>query len=345
MKYNDIDWPAVQRDPAIPAGRHSMIFTDPILIKEWIGYDLPKGCCVKVFRHEDWQGTPFDTAAVIQNIFWIHGFAPRVLEIRSTIEDGKTFWWFVIEYIEGSNETGDIGRLYSIASIHHIDLYNGGHDEVKMTKDNWRGGKYLDFGGAYFEDEELYKKELIERIKKTTHFGKLYKGEIASYQSIEGWGIDGKRKTEYRVQQMGLHGIDFKGKTVLDIGCNLGMMMHYARTRGASEICGYDTLPNVLVAREFANYNKIFDLHFQSSDLSKRVPDHKADIVFFLAMSMYVGFPSWIREVTNEVLIYEGHGHEDAEETRKKLGQHFSSVESIGATEDRDVRPLFICRV
>lgn len=60
-------------------------------------------------------------------------------------------------------------------------------------------------------------------------------------------------------------------------------------------------------------------------------------------MSEYLGFPEWLRDITNEVCIYEGHANGSPVDTEAKLKTLFSKVDSLGTTEDRDIRPLFIC--
>lgn len=332
------------------AGRWSVIVKDPskVLAKD---FKLPKGYCLKIFKDTTWQGTSFGEALIIKNIAWINGFAPRARGMITLGEGNHEFTAFILEFVKNNQTLEEKRALIKTRSVlfkqmladNFITSYQNEHGEIVYNASNWRDGLYLDFGGFQI-DKEKYKEKLVKEIIEVTHFGKAYLGGKASYQSVPEWKLDGKRKTDYRIEQLGLEKQEFKGKSVLDIGCNLGMLLHYAKKRGAKELFGYD-FPNVIkVAKEFANINLLFDLDFFGQDLTANPPDAKADIVFYLAMSEYLGFPNWLREVTKETLYYEGHANEDKNETEGKLRKLFADVSFLGYTEDRSIRPLFVCR-
>jgi hypothetical protein len=343
--FNNIRWGDLRAHTEF-AGKHSVIVDDKDHVKSWTGYDLPDGYVMRVFKREDWQGTPIDVAAFIQNIFWIYGLAPRVRACIKFKDPSSAFWTHIVEYLPAgviSNPGEMTAKLLQIAKDNFIEPYVGLHNEMKLNLSNWRGSKYIDYGGFKCINEEAYKQKLIAKIDQVTHFGKSYKGRRASYQSIPEWGVDGKRKTDYRVDKMGLQHIVFTNKSILDVGCNLGMMLHYSRSKGATKFTGYD-LPNIIeVAREFANYQKVFNIDFYAQDLRQEPPKEKADIVFFLAMNQYLGFPKWLGELTNEICFFEGHADEQASTTEQQLKQLFPKVEYVGTTDDRSVRHLFKC--
>ena len=184
-------------------------------------------------------------------------------------------------------------------------------------------------------------KKLNKEIDIITHFGKNYNGKQIRYQSDN--DFDGKRKTACRIDKMKLSEIEFKDKTVLDIGCNLGMFSQYAQKRGASKVYGVDISEDIIkCAKEYANINGIYDIDFFVEDLSRKnymLPE--CDIVFYLAMSEYLGFPEFM--VGNEITFYEGHANENSEETKNKLLELFSKVDDLGFTDDRNIRPIFKC--
>lgn len=62
----------------------------------------------------------------------------------------------------------------------------------------------------------------------------------------------------------------------------------------------------------------------------------------FLAMSEYLGFPEWLKDITNEILIYEGHATSSPTASETSLRALFPKVVSF-VSEDRSVRPLFLC--
>jgi 2-polyprenyl-3-methyl-5-hydroxy-6-metoxy-1,4-benzoquinol methylase len=153
---------------------------------------------------------------------------------------------------------------------------------------------------------------------------------------------EGKRNTDYRINLMKLNELDFTGKSVVDIGCNLGLFLHYASDEGASELTGYDTERNVGVARLLANYKTKFNIDFVGCDLKTTIPK-KADIVFYLSMSEYLGFPDWLKDITKGVLYYEGHASTTKESDETNLRKLFGRVEFLETSTDRSERPVFRC--
>src|SRR5262249_5609021 len=61
---------------------------------------------------------------------------------------------------------------------------------------------------------------------------------FSRYQAIEEFGIAGRRTLGERTRLYRLS--DFKGATVLDLGCNIGQMMYQAMRWEAKEIVGVE---------------------------------------------------------------------------------------------------------
>jgi len=337
-------------------GKYSFLIKKQEDAQRLLGLSIPRRCVYKVFKESAWQGTDIEVASIIQNIFWINGLAPRVLGLFYIEQSGHTFPVQLTEYLEeespdmelwrarkakGENEL--IVKMEEVARVNYIEFFKSEKcDEIVYNWRNWLGNKYVDFGGFQI-DLEKYKARLIEKINNVTHFGHSYEGHNASYQSIPDWKVDGKRKTDYRIKTIGLDDFNFIGKSVVDIGCNLGMMLRYAKQKGAVKLTGYDFPKMIGVAKEFANFNKDFDINLNEKDLSKSSPKERADIVFYLAMSEYLGFPKWLSEITKEVCFYEGHANEDYKKTEFELKKLFREVLYLGNSKDRSIRPLFRC--
>ena len=331
-----------EKNPNVTYGKHSFFISDPKTVAERSTFILPEGYAIKVFKNDDWQGTDIVDATIIQNIFWLNGMAPRVKEIlKFNTRTQYNHSVHLVEFIEGERRA-NIPELERVAQENFITINYGGSNLELKNAQNWIDGKYLDFGGFKI-DREAYKAKLIEKINDITHYGHLMGENRNSYQSIDDWGVKGKRDTKYRIDKMKLDQIDFNGKSVIDIGCNLGLMLHYAEAKGATNLTGYDTEANIMVAREYASFRGRYALEYRGQDLSKTPPDQKADIVFYLAMSEYLGFPEWLRDITNEMLIYEGHATTSANAVESILRGLFPKVVPLGVSEDRSVRPLFIC--
>jgi 2-polyprenyl-3-methyl-5-hydroxy-6-metoxy-1,4-benzoquinol methylase len=122
-------------------------------------------------------------------------------------------------------------------------------------------------------------------------------------------------QTEYRLRQLGWTRDEFEGRTVLDVGCNLGALSVLAAQLGASSIVSID--PN----REFVDdFTKVvtkhphLNVHVSCRTLSDLDPNvDAADIVLFMevlhwAVAQGASIPSIVRnlwELTREVLFIE----------------------------------------
>ena len=344
FKDEDIEWLTFydKKTPNVSYGKHSFFTVDKKLIEEKTGFVIPDGYGLKIFKNHEWQGTDMIDAAVIQNIFWIYGLAPRVIEIlQFNMKNRNKHPAFLVEYLVGDNTQNPLA-LENIALKNHIQINYGGSNLELNNSANWIGGKYLDFGG-FALDRDIYKTKLIEKINKTTHYGHLVGEEHISYQSIDDLGVKGKRQTTYRIKEMKLDSLNFINKRVIDVGCNLGLMLHYAKSKGAISLVGYDSTEIIDIAKEYANFREQFEFNFYKQNLIINPPNEKADVVFFLAMSQYLGFPEWLRDITNEVCIYEGHAIDNSEDTENKLKELFPEVHNLGFIKDRGIRPIFIC--
>jgi 2-polyprenyl-3-methyl-5-hydroxy-6-metoxy-1,4-benzoquinol methylase len=180
-------------------------------------------------------------------------------------------------------------------------------------------GKYVDYQGFRFSHD--YKDKLKERLTGVANVGKW--GPFMNYHSVPELEITGGRNNEERIKKLHLDEIDFKGKTVLDIGCSEGFFCRYAMDRGAKRVVGLDLPGVVKPTRELAYYLGYNNIDFYGYDLKKEIPDlGKFDIVLFLSMVHHIGLPDWILDSTKKLLVFEGNGKsEDAGAISKLNGK------------------------
>lgn len=257
--------------------------------------------CLKIFKNSGdvwgYHGVMGQSvileSTVVQNLMALRGLAPRVYETVRINE--KTAQ--VTDYLEGDGGIPKISDPRFKFVEHELD-----------KKWNFVAGKMVDFQGAIFRNFPEYKKSVIELAKTKTSFPRT---ERQLYQSTE--YHEAKRGTKGRLSRYKFP--SFEGKTVFDIGCNLGMMMREAYDLGAKRVVGIDWPDMVEVSRELAILDGYFNLDFFGGDIKRLTWEtiqqmtmiERFDVHFFLAMEMWVGWPEWVKNC--DTLYYEGHGH------------------------------------
>ena len=320
----------------------------PEEINMLIGTTIPKRHCLKLLRQDtetldsmigrlDYVTSVRDLI-LIQNIFATHGLAPRVYKTWELIHKGKKRYALEVDYLGKYDPKFKIGgvkdRVAGLCELYHIKPYEQDLGEPF----NYVGGKFVDFHGWKI-DRKKYKKDLIRRINDITHFGKSMNGVRVAYQGTE--DFNGKRKTEDRLRKLGK--IDFKGKTVLDIGCNLGVFCIEAMKGGAKSVRGWDKPEVIQLAKEWANLNEHWEIRYYGTDITTvGCCSVVFDIVFFLAMEDYLGIPKWLHDSVGDVMYFEGHDYSDNAKLRAELEKHYT-IEDLGFTDDRGKRMLLKC--
>jgi hypothetical protein len=214
---------------------------------------------------------------------------------------------------------------------------------------------YLEYSDGWFKKKwkEMFeykqdKKELKKNIKNLTQFP--HKERDDNYQTyfINGKYENGSRNTIYRFDKMGI-GLNLSGKSIVDLGCNLGSIAMECWNRGARIINAYDCEKDYIdCARDLTRYNK-FGISFISQDLIKQDLkfDRKINIVF--ALSIYKHMKEDLLGLLNTfewgICYFESNAcsgdgiHEkEIEDGFKKYGWDF---EKLGYTEDRNKRAIW----
>lgn len=286
----------IKKGKLVANGTVTKVYKNPKL-KEIYGRD---NLCLKVFWRSrsiwGYEGaggiSTILESTIAQNLIAMKGLAPRVYDLVEV--EGMTAQ--VVEYLTGKE--GRVEIKDSRLSFYVDDC---------LRDHNYRGGKLIDFQGTKLKDYKEYKEFVIrETIRVNAEHGHT----VNLYQSTD--YMKGLRDTKKRLARYKLK--DFKGKTVLDVGCSNGMMMREAYKMGAKRVIGIDWPDMAECAETLAILDGFYNLDFYGADIKKLSAkglkkltglDH-FDIILFFAMEAHVGRPEWLKNC--KTFYYEGHG-------------------------------------
>jgi len=308
------------------------------------------GLCLKVFREFDtWEGQPLDDVTRMQNIGAAYGVAPRVYDIVDVI--GRPAQVTDYRPVAGEPTLAAIGKLIQFLLAHDVGTTKlvciGGRAkwDVLAGNVNWSDDLFLDWGGYYLKDPDAYVDGLRRRVSIEIASSRRGNPVSSTYQPV--LGITGSRNTPHRVAAMHLGDIDFTGRTVLDLGANLGAFSFYAHERDALRVTAVDVPLVAAPMREVGNWLGYWNIDW----IGAHLPGDLAaiggpfDIVLALSICNHVhGYGSWIADLCADTLILEGHGGDPPEKYADALAADFASVELVGYTSDHMTRPVFVCR-
>jgi len=183
-----------------------------------------------------------------------------------------------------------------------------------------------------------------------------YKKRKYQYQSIEDEDMKGIRDMEHRYSIMRIPS-SFKNKTVLDIGCNLGMVSMMASKKGAELCVGIDYKEETIsVAKKYLNNKGLKNIKLITYDINNGVDNlisligpKKFDYVFALSIWKHVNkdnLYSIINYFCKEVCWFEGHNKQTEVFLKTELLKNlkFSKIDFLGYSIDRGKRPNFVLR-
>jgi SAM-dependent methyltransferase len=171
-------------------------------------------------------------------------------------------------------------------------------------------------------------------------------------------GVDpsvAQRRTDSRLAKFGVREADISGKTVLDIGSNIGGILFELQKFRPRRCEGIEfDSSKVSVARRVAAYNGLNNTVFQQRNIdntSSQDIEEMFDVVFCLAVIEHVErrqhLYDLLGQVTRNVLFFEGNAATDPQEVIASLRKaQFSEVEYLGFSDDdclarNNVRPIF----
>ena len=166
-----------------------------------------------------------------------------------------------------------------------------------------------------------------------------------AYQPVLGLNIPGSRDIKMRIENLRLQDINWKGRHVLDVGCNFGAFSRYAHDAGATRVFGVDKAGEL--AFEINNVLRYWNLDFIAGRLPGKINLPNVHIAFMMAFHNYVGgledALSFVAPVVKQLLILESHGGEKREGYEEILPQYVKRIDYLGFIKDPLVRHQWHC--
>ena len=344
-------------------GRDCFLAQSPeleVVLEQYYGRS---GLCIKLFKGsagkdpmtQIWGGVSLYDATRTQNIFAMYGIAPRVYDIV-TLNGGPLAQ--VCDYATGKG-TPDVELAQKLVRKYKIGAAGYKQRRLKALEYvaldfKWVGGWFVDFGRFHCTNPSWYEARLRQKIQ---HRKRGKKGKLVGYQALPALGVPGQRDLRHRIKHMQLDGLDFNGKTVLDIGCNLGDFCRDAIDRGAKRVVGID-YKYAQLCREVDNWLGYWNIDVLDLELPKLYTHiqvltgiERFDIVYALAIVQHMKgeYQPWLAKLTKEVFYLEGDRlppgtkfKSDAKYSAA-LKHDFREVEWLGWIKDEDHRALYRC--
>lgn len=165
---------------------------------------------------------------------------------------------------------------------------------------------------------------------------------------------EAQRDAARRLVQFGITEETVAGRSVLDLGSNVGgILFELQNFKPASSLGVEYDAAKVAIARKVALYAGLKNIRFEQMDIDKLDPEQMGppkDIVLCLAIDKHVKKPErlfWLLgRITAGTLYFEGNSGSDPEEVRTRLlSEGFAKVENLGLSDDdclpeNNIRPI-----
>jgi hypothetical protein len=198
--------------------------------------------------------------------------------------------------------------------------------------------KYIDFQNFLLGDYETFLTDLALAAAEQTHFGdtSALRGGRYLYQTVPGLKLPAKRDVANRMRTLSAllaeARVSVADKLVLDVGCNIGMMMSQYLKLGAKWCHGWDRAATtvyteqLLLALGCTRFSTTGTDITRSRALVNDLPAHAAAsldgcAISYLAVRGHLDWLDCIGEIPWSFMIYEGHEGETAEDFKAYLAE------------------------
>lgn len=280
--------------------------------------------------------------SLVANLLYAKGLGPKLYDLIE-FETGEYVWTaYVMQHVKGrvpdmaECEAG-ISELRELErrGLFRNNIPDGWKDEDftcpacngNALVDESGKFNYIDFQNFNLVGYESYLRETAIEATEKSHFGQNYilrRGRYL-YQSVPGVSLPGRRNVEDRMvvirRLLEEAGVSVRGRMVLDVGCNIGMMMAQYLKLGAKWCHGWDRaylvphteqLLHALGCTRFSTTGGDIDI---AQPMEREVPAFLRDalqgcVISYLAVRAHLGWLDALGRIPWSFLIYEGHEYE-----------------------------------
>jgi hypothetical protein len=295
---------------------------------------------------------------LVANLLHVNGVGPRLHDLVE-LECNQNLWTaFVMEHVAKpvtSNEVCERG-IEIIRDLERRNLVKvilpSGFDDPEFQCPDCSGNafmtedgqfRYIDFQNFALTGYGEYMKSVALEAAEASHFGdkSILRGGRYLYQSVPGVNLPGKRNVEKRVEVllalMKTAGVCVQSRLVLDIGCNVGMMMAQYLKLGALWCHGWDqdvVVPHtekLLYALGCTRFSTTGGFITETIDLEGALGAHlkphlNGCVISYLAVRGHINWLDALKQISWAFMIYEGHEGETSEESLNYLEELKKSV-------------------
>jgi hypothetical protein len=288
---------------------------------------------------------------LVANLLHVHDVGPRLHDLVELDCGGNLWTAFVTEHVENpltSNEVCESG-IRTIRELEEKRLVKvilpAGFDDAEFQCPNCSGNafmtrdgkfRYIDFQNFALTGYGEYLKFVALEAAKASHFGdtSIIRGGRYLYQTVPGLSLPGKRDIGVRMKALTAlldeAGVSVKDRLVLDVGCNVGMMMAQYLKMGALWCHGWDqevVVPHtqrLLYALGCTRFSTTGGLITRSIRLQDNLAPHvrphlEGCAISYLAIRGHIDWLDALAEIPWAFMIYEGHEGETTEQSLKYL--------------------------